>query len=104
MRLAIHMIAVLTAALVVMTGCQSMTGETAGENVDDASITTAVKAKLAAEKAASLTQIGVETTLRVVHLTGVVANDAHRQRAGELAGSVKGVREVRNDIQVRAGS
>ena len=104
MRLAIHTLAMLTMALVVMTGCQSMTGETAGENVDDASITAAVKAKLATEKAASLTQIGVETTLRVVHLTGVVASDAHRQRAGELAGSVKGVREVRNDIQVRAGS
>jgi len=104
MRLAIHTIAVLTAALVVMTGCQSMTGETAGENVDDASITTAVKAKLAAEKATSLTQIGVETTLRVVHLTGVVASDANRQRAGELAGSVKGVHAIRNDIQVRGGS
>jgi osmotically-inducible protein OsmY len=78
-----------------------MTGETAGENIDDASITTAVKAKLAAEKPATLTQVGVETNLRTVHLTGVVAGDALRQRAGDLATSVKGVREVKNDIQVR---
>jgi osmotically-inducible protein OsmY len=92
---------VLGIVLLALTGCQSMTGETAGENIDDTSITTAVKTKLAADKAATLTQVGVETNLRTVHLTGVVASDALRQRAGDLASSVKGVREVKNDIQVR---
>lgn len=100
----------LTAALVVLvaatllSGCQSMTGETVGENLDDSTITTTVKAKLAAEKPATLTQVGVETNLRVVHLTGVVTSDALRDRAAELAKTVKGVRDVRNDIQVRPAS
>jgi hyperosmotically inducible protein len=101
MRSLTNALAVLGVVLLVLTGCQSMTGETAGENIDDTSITTAVKAKLAAEKPATLTQVGVETNLRTVHLTGVVASDALRQRAGDLASSVKGVREVKNDIQVR---
>jgi hyperosmotically inducible periplasmic protein len=101
MRSLTNALAVLGIMLLALTGCQSMTGETAGENIDDTSITTAVKAKLAAEKPATLTQVGVETNLRTVHLTGVVASDALRQRAGDLASSVKGVREVKNDIQVR---
>ena len=101
MRSLTNALAVLGIVLLALTGCQSMTGETAGENIDDTSITTAVKAKLAAEKPATLTQVGVETNLRTVHLTGVVASDALRQRAGDLATSVKGVREVKNDIQVR---
>jgi hyperosmotically inducible protein len=101
MRSLTNALAVLGIILLALTGCQSMTGETAGENIDDTSITTAVKAKLAADKAATLTQVGVETNLRTVHLTGVVASDALRQRAGDLASSVKGVREVKNDIQVR---
>ena len=101
MRSMTNALAVLGIVLLALTGCQSMTGETAGENIDDTSITTAVKTKLAADKAATLTQVGVETNLRTVHLTGVVASDALRQRAGDLASSVKGVREVKNDIQVR---
>jgi hyperosmotically inducible periplasmic protein len=101
MRSLTNAVAVLGIMLLALTGCQSMTGETAGENIDDTSITTAVKAKLAAEKPATLTQVGVETNLRTVHLTGVVPSDVLRQRAGDLATSVKGVREVKNDIQVR---
>lgn len=97
-------LAVLVTAAALLSACQSMTGETAGENLDDSTITTAVKAKLAAEKPATLTQVGVETNLRIVHLTGVVTSDALRDRAAELAKTVKGVRDVRNDIQVRPAS
>jgi hypothetical protein len=61
--------AVLVTAAALLSGCQSMTGETAGENLDDAVITAAVKAKLAAEKPAS---------------------DALRDRAAELTRTVKG--------------
>jgi hypothetical protein len=46
-------------------GCQAMTGKTAGENVDDASITARVKAKLVAENAANLTRVQVVNNLQV---------------------------------------
>ena len=36
-----------------MAGCQAMTGETVGRNVDDATITTSAKTKLAADKLSS---------------------------------------------------
>lgn len=101
MRSPIINIATLGIMIMALTSCQSMTGETAGENLDDTSITTAVKAKLATEKLATLTRIGVETNLRIVHLTGVVETEALRQRAGELARGVQGVRDVTNDITVR---
>jgi hypothetical protein len=103
MRSPIFNIAILGIMIVALTSCQFMTGATAGENIDDTSITTTVKAKLAAEKVATLTSIGVETNLRIVHLTGVVETEALRQRAGELARGVKGVRNVTNDITVRKG-
>jgi len=91
----------LAIMITALTNCQSMTGETAGETLDDTSITTAVKAKLAAEKVSTLTSIGVATNLRIVHLTGVIETEALRQRASELARGVKGVRDVTNDITVR---
>lgn len=44
----------LMPALVLwLSGCQAMTGETAGQNIDDPTITMTVKSKLASEKAAT---------------------------------------------------
>jgi len=43
-----------------LVGCQAMTGKTAGQNVDDASLTASVKSTLVADKAANLTRIDVD--------------------------------------------
>jgi osmotically-inducible protein OsmY len=92
------------ALLVVMlfAGCQAMTGKTAGQNVDDAALTTSVKAKLASDKAATLTRIDVDTNQGVVALNGVVNTPADKARAEELARQVKGVNRVENNLQVQA--
>ena len=89
------------AVLLLVSACQTMTGETAGQYVDDAAITTAVKAKLTNEGAASLTRIGVETNRGVVTLTGVAKDEATKERASERASSVKGVQGVNNNLQVQ---
>ena len=89
------------AVMLLMVACQSTTGRTLGENIDDTGITTTVKAKLAAEKLATLTRVGVETNLRTVYLTGVVDSDATRQRAAEIAWSVKHVNGVVNHLTVQ---
>ena len=102
MRSAMRRICVLGIVIILIGGCQSMKGETLGENIDDASITTAVKTKLAEDRPATLTQVSVETSLRTVHLTGAAKDEFLRQRAAELAKGVKGVREVINDITVQA--
>jgi hyperosmotically inducible protein len=86
----------------VLAGCASMTGKTAGETIDDASITAAVKTKLAGEKISTLTKIDVDTNRGTVYLNGNVDNEAMRMRAAELARQVKGVREVVNNLKVRS--
>jgi hyperosmotically inducible protein len=88
--------------LVALTaGCTSMTGKTAGQNVDDASITASVKTKLAAEKPATLTKVDVDTNKGTVYLTGNVETPAIKERATELARQVSGVREVVNNLKVQ---
>jgi osmotically-inducible protein OsmY len=93
----------LSVALVVlffMTGCQAMTGETMGQNIDDGTLTSYVKTKLASEKINSLTRVGVETNNAVVYLTGEVETSEQKSRSGALAFEVKGVRQVVNNLQV----
>ena len=94
-------LAALALVLMVLAACASMRGDTAGENVDDAQITVAVKTKLAADRLASLTRVGVETNLRTVYLTGVVDSEETRLRAAEIAWSVKHVNGVVNHLTVQ---
>ncbi len=88
-------------ATFALAACTSMTGKTAGENVDDATITSEVKAKLAADKISTLTKIGVDTDHRTVYLTGTVDNQEMRSRAEEIARGVKHVGAVVNNLTVR---
>lgn len=87
-----------------LTACTAMTGETAGRNVDDATITTAVKAKLAGDHPVSLTSVGVETVNGTVYLTGNVRDTADKRRASEIAGSVKGVEKVVNNLHTESAA
>ncbi len=84
-----------------LSACTSMTGETLGQNIDDTTITTTVKSKLALEKVSSLTRVGVDTVKGVVHLTGIVENPELKQRAESVARGVGGVRDVVNNLQVQ---
>ena len=81
-------------------GCRSTTGESLGQNIDDATITTEVKAKLTADSAKNLTRVNVNTTNGQVSLVGNVPTAADRARAEQLARSVKGVQKVANNLQV----
>jgi hyperosmotically inducible periplasmic protein len=96
-------IAALALMVLVLTACSSMTGKTAGENADDARITTAVKTKLAADKLATLSRVEVETNLRTVYLTGVVDSEEARQRAAEIAWSVEHVNGVVSHLTLQKG-
>ena len=87
--------------VVMLSGCQAVTGETLGQNIDDTTITTTVKGKLAAEKGSSLTRVGVDTNRGVVTLTGVVSSAADRAAAERVARSVGGVKSVVNSLQVQ---
>jgi hyperosmotically inducible protein len=90
------------AIVVLLAACQSSTGKTLGENIDDAGITTAVKAKLAAEKISTLTRIDVDTNQGVVALNGTVKTVEDKVRAEQIARQVKGVRDVVNNLRIQA--
>jgi|SRR6266542_3071040 len=100
MRYVLRYLMVAMVAGVLATGCQSMTGETAGQNMNDTGITTAVKSKLAGDRMGTLGQIGVKTVRDTVYLTGVVPSSEDKARAGQLAKAVDGVKKVQNDLQV----
>jgi len=79
----------------------STTAETAGDVIDDSMLTTSVKAKLIEDPTTKAYRINVGTQQGVVQLTGFVASTEVRARAGELARSVKGVVDVKNDLEIR---
>src|SRR5262245_44148204 len=102
MRYALRSLSLVLLFAIALAGCQSTaTHRSTGETIDDASITTAVKAKLAAEKVSTLTKIDVDTSRGVVTLNGNVDTAAMKTRAGDLARQVNGVRDVVNQLRVQ---
>jgi hyperosmotically inducible protein len=75
-------------------------GRSAGEWLDDATITTKVKSKLAADPGLNPFNIDVDTDDRVVTLSGRVASDTARQNAERLARDTRGVLQVVNELEV----
>lgn len=85
-----------------MAACSSMGAqETTGQYVDDTVISSTVRAKLLDDKDLNLTQIDVETFKGVVQLSGFVDTSTAKSRAGQVAGSVSGVKQVRNNLIVK---
>jgi osmotically-inducible protein OsmY len=83
-------------------GCAgTTTHESTGEYVDDATITTKVKADLVGDKVVKAREINVNTFKGVVQLSGFVDTSEEKDRAGTIAKSVAGVKDVTNDIQVK---
>lgn len=76
---------------------------TPGEYVDDATLTAKVKAKLIDNPATKARQINVDTYEGVVKLSGFVDSNEEKRLATEAARSVTGVKEVRNDLEVKQG-
>ena len=95
-------IALVTGATIVSTGCAVIRGqETPGAYVDDAAITTAVKAKFVEDKTVDAGAIKVETLNGAVQLSGFAKSNAEKTQAEAIARNTKGVREVRNNLAVR---
>ena len=82
-------------------GPAEATGREVGEALDDATITTKVKAALLQAADVKGLDVKVETDKAVVQLSGFVASQAQIDRAVELAKSVSGVREVQNKMSVK---
>jgi hyperosmotically inducible protein len=94
--------AALAGITVITTGCAVERGQqTVGAYVDDAGITTAVKAKFVEDKTVDAAAVKVETLNGTVMLSGFAKSAAEKSQAELLARNVKGVKEVRNNLAVR---
>lgn len=71
--------------------------------IDDATITTKVKAAVLAEPGLKSLEINVDTREGVVTLAGTVASHELKQRATQIAQSVAGVRSVSDQLVVSPG-
>ncbi|MDY6880004.1 MAG: BON domain-containing protein [Desulfatiglans sp.] len=84
-----------------LSACYTPAGRTAGQVVDDGTITTKVKAKLLNNAIVSGFAISVQTFQGEVTLTGAVDSERIREEAEEIARNTAGVREVRNLIRIK---
>jgi hyperosmotically inducible protein len=98
------MVGILGVSLMNLTACESMTGKTAGQTIDDATVTASVQGKLTSDKASNFSRIDVDTNRSVVTLNGVVRTVEEKSRAEDLARQVDGVTKVNNNLQIRSMS
>jgi hyperosmotically inducible protein len=96
-----HITALLmTITLLFSLGCAgTATRESTGEYIDDSAITTKVKEAIYREPTLKSSEINVETFKGVVQLSGFVSSAANMSKAVEVAGAVKGVQSVKNDMR-----
>ena len=88
--------------LATATGCAVVRDQqTVGAYVDDAAITTAVKASFVESKAVDAAAISVETLNGTVMLSGFAKSGTEKASAETLTRQVKGVKMVKNEITVR---
>lgn len=76
----------------------------AGTVIDDATVTTRVKAALVANSATKARQINVETRQGVVRLNGFVDSQMEANEAVKEARAVPGVTEVRSELEIKPAS
>ena len=84
------------------TGCAgTATRQSTGEYVDDASITTKVKAAFVKDEVVKAMQVDVTTFKGNVQMSGFVDTAEQKSRAGQIAGGIPGVTKVTNNITVK---
>ena len=93
---------VAAVALLTITGCAVTRGqETVGAYVDDAAITTAIKARFIDNSDVDAASIKVETLNGTVMLSGFAKNALEKTTAESIARRVNGVKSVKNEIAIR---
>jgi hypothetical protein len=92
----------ITSTTTIFMACASTsTQESTGQYVDDSVITSKVKSLLANDDFFKSFKISVETYKGTVQLSGFVNSQKAADKAGEIARSVKGVKNVKNNLIVK---
>lgn len=101
MMAALALAGLLAGSIVACAGSSSPPRESTGEYIDDATISTKVRAQLVGDKDLNVFQIDVTTFKGVVQLSGFVNSAAAKARAEKVVSGVEGVKGLRNDLIVK---
>jgi hyperosmotically inducible protein len=96
----ILVMALVAVAMTLFAGCAAMTGKTAGETVDDATITTKANAIIVDDPSAAYLKIDVDTRQGDVRLNGVVPDEATEDRIVERIKGIRGVKSVESNLKI----
>jgi osmotically-inducible protein OsmY len=101
MKKVIFMAVLMVFGLALFSGCASMTGRTAGEHIDDATITTEVNAIIVKDQDAKYLKIDVSSTEGNVVLQGFIHDKKAEERIVEKVRQIKGVKSVKSLLKVQ---
>ncbi len=87
--------------VLMLFACSTPAGRSAGEVIDDGTITTKVKSELLANNITKGLAVSVQTFEGAVTLTGAVDTEDQRRAAEDVARHVKGVKKVNNLIKLK---
>ena len=96
----IFMTVLMVFGLALFSGCASMTGETAGENIDDSTIHTKATAIVVKDPDAHYLKIDVTVTQGDVVLTGFVNSRETEERVVGKIREIRGVKSVKSLLKV----
>src|SRR5689334_16370767 len=102
-RLLVTAAAILTCGVLATACTATRTTRTAGEGIDDTTITAKVKTELARDPATSAHRIEVQTYRGDVQLNGFVPSGEMKSEASRVARNVKGVKHVENNLRIQEG-
>lgn len=101
----VAVLALGTGVATLGTGCAgTATRESTGEYIDDATITTKVKAAFVKDPVVKAIDVKVDTFKSAVQLSGFVDTAEQKARAEQIAAGVQGVTAVKNNITVKAAT
>jgi len=86
--------------LALFSGCATMTGRTAGEYMDDSSITTQVNGIIVKDPDAQYLKIDVSSTDGNVVLAGFIHDKKAEERIVAKIKEIKGVKSVKSNLKV----
>jgi hyperosmotically inducible protein len=100
MKKVIFMALLLVFGLALFSGCAAMTGRTAGEHIDDATINTQANAIIVKDPDAKYLKIDVTSTDGNVVLQGFIHDRSAEDRIVKKIREIKGVKSVKSLLKV----
>ena len=91
----------LLVAMAFLSACTTLTGKTAGEYIDDATITTEANAIIINDPDAQYLKIDVTTTKGNVVLTGFINDKKAEERIVSKIKKIKGVKSVKSLLKAQ---